>query len=275
MPKIVLKDGSEFIVDQDILDENILSAKPDEMIQLGKTFFKKSSIEIIHSEDTHVEKTITPKSKDKGHVVTSPQRKKSKPKYIISSQNKRIGTWFIFAPTLTLLLIFIVFIISNAVLAFLFEEGINTTVFYTPIRWSLGFLGLLNFVSILPLAILGFALRHKKELAPGEDYDIRSGSQEGEIPDEIRDWNWGAAAFTGYWLAYYSSWKSLLIIPLMIIPYVNIIVAIIFGMSGNQWAWQSKKWANVEEFNNAQRKSSFWAILTFILLFIYSGILSF
>ena len=42
MPKIVLKDGSEFIVDKDVLDENILSAKSDEMIQLGKTFFKKS-----------------------------------------------------------------------------------------------------------------------------------------------------------------------------------------------------------------------------------------
>jgi hypothetical protein len=51
MPKIILKDGSEFIVDQAILEENILPAQPDEMIQLGKTYFKKSSIEIIHDDD--------------------------------------------------------------------------------------------------------------------------------------------------------------------------------------------------------------------------------
>jgi uncharacterized RDD family membrane protein YckC len=51
MPKIILKDGSEFIVDKDIFNEKILSAKPDEMIQLGKNFFKKSSIEIIHGDE--------------------------------------------------------------------------------------------------------------------------------------------------------------------------------------------------------------------------------
>ena len=40
MPKIVLKDGSEFTIDQAILEDNILPAKSDEMIQLGKNFFK-------------------------------------------------------------------------------------------------------------------------------------------------------------------------------------------------------------------------------------------
>lgn len=62
MPKIVLKDGSEFIVDQDILDKNILSAKSDEMIQLGKNFFKKSSIEMILEDNTN---SIAPKSTTK------------------------------------------------------------------------------------------------------------------------------------------------------------------------------------------------------------------
>jgi S1-C subfamily serine protease/uncharacterized RDD family membrane protein YckC len=59
MPKIILKDGSEFIVDQTILEENILPAKPDEMIQLGKNYFKKSSIEIIHSDDEEEKNTNT------------------------------------------------------------------------------------------------------------------------------------------------------------------------------------------------------------------------
>lgn len=65
MPKIILKDGSEFIVDQDILNEKILSAKPDEMIQLGNTFFKKSSIEIINRNNSNKTpiKTVPPLQK--------------------------------------------------------------------------------------------------------------------------------------------------------------------------------------------------------------------
>ena len=62
MPKIVLKDGSEFIVDQAILEDNILPAKSDEMIQLGKNFFKKSSIEMILEDNTN---SIAPKSTTK------------------------------------------------------------------------------------------------------------------------------------------------------------------------------------------------------------------
>lgn len=65
MPKIVLKDGSEFIIDQAILEDNILPAKSDEMIQLGRTLFKKSSIEIIHEDNNTIssKNTITSISK--------------------------------------------------------------------------------------------------------------------------------------------------------------------------------------------------------------------
>lgn len=67
MPKIVLKDGSEFIVDQAILEDNILPAKSDEMIQLGRNYFKKSSIEIIHGDELkkHPIDTIIPSKKTK------------------------------------------------------------------------------------------------------------------------------------------------------------------------------------------------------------------
>jgi S1-C subfamily serine protease/uncharacterized RDD family membrane protein YckC len=53
MPKIVLKDGSEFIIDQAILEDDILPAKPDEMIQLGNNYFKRSSIENIDGDRTN------------------------------------------------------------------------------------------------------------------------------------------------------------------------------------------------------------------------------
>jgi len=70
MPKIILKDGSEFIVDQDIFNEKILSAKPDEMIQLGKNYFKKSSIEIIHGDDLKKTSVKTLNSLPKVNFIT-------------------------------------------------------------------------------------------------------------------------------------------------------------------------------------------------------------
>jgi hypothetical protein len=70
MPKIILTDGSEFTVDRDILDEKILSAKPDEVIQLGKNFFKKSSIEIIHGDDSNKTSVKTLNSLPKVNFIT-------------------------------------------------------------------------------------------------------------------------------------------------------------------------------------------------------------
>lgn len=76
MPKIILKDGSEFIVDQAILDDDILPAKPDEMIQLGKNYFKKSSIEIIHGDEK--EKETLPKTEIPNKYIESKDKKESK-----------------------------------------------------------------------------------------------------------------------------------------------------------------------------------------------------
>jgi hypothetical protein len=70
MPKIILKDGSEFIVDQSILEENILPAQPDEMIQLGKSYFKKSSVEIIHGDDSNKTSSKTLHSLPKVNFIT-------------------------------------------------------------------------------------------------------------------------------------------------------------------------------------------------------------
>lgn len=45
---------------------------------------------------------------------------------------------------------------------------------------------------------------------------------------------------------------------LAIIPYVGVIVAIILGFKGREWAWKNKKWESVEHFNAVQRKWSMW-----------------
>jgi hypothetical protein len=270
MPKIILKDGSEFIVDQAILEENILPAQPDEMIQLGKNYFKKSSIEIIHSRDRAHEDVIEKIHTDKNDVHTH-QKKHLAPKYEISAQNKKTGKLLIITPIMSLIVIFILFIAINSILGIVYESGgenIESTSLI--VEWVLGFLGIISFASIIPMAILGFALRSKKTLSPGGEYDKRSGHKKGEVPNEIQNWNWGAAAFTVYWGAYNVSWKILLLTPLLIIPFINIIIAMIFGYNGNKWAWRSNRWPSVDIFKKTQDKYNLWAILVFILFFVYA-----
>ena len=97
MPKIILKDGSEFIVNQAILEESILPAQPDEMIQLGKTYFKKSSIEIIH--DYEKEK-VSPENKTTSHKDDSETTKIRKNIIKIGDKIVNFGTigTFLFTP---------------------------------------------------------------------------------------------------------------------------------------------------------------------------------
>lgn len=76
--------------------------------------------------------------------------------------------------------------------------------------------------------------------------------------------NWGAFFFSWIWGLGNRSYITLIIFPvaiLDIIPILGIILQlgcmIWFGINGNKWAWQNKKWASVEEFHKVQKK---WAI---------------
>lgn len=97
MPKIILKDGSEFIVDQSILEENILPAQPDEMIQLGKNYFKKISIEIIHDDE---KEKVSPENKNTSHKNGSETTKIRKNIIKIGDKIVNFGTIgiFLFTP---------------------------------------------------------------------------------------------------------------------------------------------------------------------------------
>lgn len=65
------------------------------------------------------------------------------------------------------------------------------------------------------------------------------------------------------------SYITLIILPiaiLRIIPILGIIVQlgvmIWFGINGNKWAWQNKRWNSIEEFHKVQKK---WAILAILI----------
>jgi serine/threonine-protein kinase len=60
-------------------------------------------------------------------------------------------------------------------------------------------------------------------------------------------------------------------------------MAIILGIKGNEWAWQSKKWDSIEQFQRKQRIWLYWGIASLIapvvliigIILITAGILGY
>jgi hypothetical protein len=79
------------------------------------------------------------------------------------------------------------------------------------------------------------------------------------IPEEIKGWNWGAFLMSWIWGIGNKVWIALLAFLL------GIIMSIILGIKGNEWAWRNKTWNSVEHFKKTQRT---WAVVGIILLVI-------
>ncbi|MBM3166631.1 MAG: hypothetical protein FJZ83_02650 [Chloroflexi bacterium] len=86
------------------------------------------------------------------------------------------------------------------------------------------------------------------------------------IPDEIRGWNWGAFLMSWIWGIGNRVWISLLAFVL------GIIMSIILGIKGNEWAWQSKTWNSVEHFKKTQR-TWMWVGIALLIVSIAIGVL--
>lgn len=82
------------------------------------------------------------------------------------------------------------------------------------------------------------------------------------VPNEIKGWSWGAFLLEWIWGVSNSVWISLL----ALIPVMNLLVCIVLGIFGNEWAWRYKKWDSIESFKKTQRK---WAIAGFIVVGIF------
>lgn len=80
------------------------------------------------------------------------------------------------------------------------------------------------------------------------------------IPDGIKGWSWGAFILNGIWAIGNRTWVGLL----SFIPIVGIIMCVILGIKGREWAWRNKEWKSIEHFNRVQKKWSFWGVLLII-----------
>ncbi len=54
---------------------------------------------------------------------------------------------------------------------------------------------------------------------------------------------------------------------LALIPYVGLIMAIVLGVKGREWAWKNKRWDSVEHFNRVQRLWSIWGAILLLVPF--------
>jgi RNA polymerase subunit RPABC4/transcription elongation factor Spt4 len=92
------------------------------------------------------------------------------------------------------------------------------------------------------------------------------------VPPEIKKWNWGALLLHWIW----GLGNKVYIMLLCLIPYVGLIMAIVGGAKGSEWAWRNKKWENIEHFKRVQKKWAWWGLgvwVAIFLLYIMIGII--
>lgn len=81
------------------------------------------------------------------------------------------------------------------------------------------------------------------------------------VPPEIPGWSWGAFALNWIWAGRNRVWFGLM----ALIPYVGLIIAIVLGVKGREWAWQKRRWDSIEHFNRVQRRWSIWGVCLMII----------
>ena len=96
-------------------------------------------------------------------------------------------------------------------------------------------------------------------------------SKEDDLPQELKHFNWGAFLMNWIWGIMHKKYITLLYFPACLIPVIGpIAISIWFGFAGNKWAWESKTWESIEQFNESQQNwVRIWIIL-FILGIIFA-----
>ncbi len=99
----------------------------------------------------------------------------------------------------------------------------------------------------------------------------------GPFPPELKGWNWGAFFFTTVWGVannVHISLVALLGFVPIIGPIIGTLVSVVLGIKGNELAWKSRKYANIQEFKAVQGVWSRWAIIlmvAFLLIMLIAG----
>lgn len=93
------------------------------------------------------------------------------------------------------------------------------------------------------------------------------GGPSAAVPPEIDRWNWGAFLLNWIW----GIGNGVYLALLMFVPLVNVVMWFVLGAKGSRWAWQKRRWDNVEHFKRAQRQWARWAVVVYALVFLLVG----
>ncbi|MFC6163800.1 ribonuclease G [Lactiplantibacillus dongliensis] len=85
-----------------------------------------------------------------------------------------------------------------------------------------------------------------------------------ETPAEIKGWNWGAFMYHYIWGIGNHTYLPLL----CLIPFFNLIWIFVCGAKGNEWAWRSGDYHDVETFKKVQATWNLAGLVAFLFTFI-------
>jgi hypothetical protein len=101
------------------------------------------------------------------------------------------------------------------------------------------------------------------------------GLPNGPFPQELAYWNWGALFFNWIWSIANSVWIGLL----AFISPIGLIMSIVLGIKGNEWAWKNRRFESIDQFKQVQRAWTRIGVIIYItvaaLSMIAVGILVF
>jgi hypothetical protein len=80
------------------------------------------------------------------------------------------------------------------------------------------------------------------------------------LPPELDRWNWGAFLLSWMWGLGNRTYIALF----ALVPVLGLFVLFALGAGGSQWAWQNRRWDNVEHFRRVQRRWATWGAIVWI-----------
>ena len=89
-----------------------------------------------------------------------------------------------------------------------------------------------------------------------------------------KKFNWGAFCLNWIWGLFNKTFLPLIVLGVIFIPFVggfiSIGLCIWFGIKGNTWAWQNKRWNSIEHFHSVQKNWAIAGIILFVLNIVIS-----
>jgi hypothetical protein len=79
----------------------------------------------------------------------------------------------------------------------------------------------------------------------------------GPLPEELKGWNWGAFLLSWIWAIGHNVWIGLI----ALFGPASLVMSIILGIKGNEWAWQYRQFKSLDEFKEIQKAWTKWGII--------------